>query len=252
MVVLKSDKELDIMKDAGKIVAETHALLKENIKPGITTLELDHIAEKNIKKNGAEPSFKGYRGFPASICASINEQVVHGIPGIKRIENGDIISIDIGAYYKGYHGDAAKTYPVGDVDEELIRLIKITEESLHKGIEKALVGNRLSDISNAVQIHAEENGFSVVKNFVGHGIGSEMHEEPQVPNFGPPGRGPRLKQGMALAIEPMVNMGTWEVKTLEDEWTVVTKDHKPSAHFEHSIAITEDGPIILTVGEEGG
>lgn len=246
MVVLKSDNEINIMKDAGKIVAETHALLKEKIEPGITTLELDHAAEKYIKKCGASPSFKGYRGFPASVCASINEQVVHGIPGIKRVEEGDIISIDIGAKYKGYHGDAAKTYPVGEISEDLKRLLEVARESLYRGIEKAQVGNRLSDISHAVQTYVEENGFSVVRNFVGHGVGSEMHEEPQVPNFGPPGRGPRLKNGMTLAIEPMVNMGTWEVKTLEDDWTVVTGDEKPSAHFEHSIAITDEGPIILT------
>ncbi len=247
MVIKKSDNEIEIMKNAGKIVAEAHEILRENIKPGITTLELDRMAEKHIKKNDAKPSFKGYRGFPASICASINEQVVHGIPGIKRLEEGDIISIDIGAEYKGYHGDAAKTYPVGKIDEKLERLIQVTEMSLYKGIEKAVIGNRLSDISNAVQTYVEDKGFSVVRSFVGHGIGSEMHEEPQVPNFGPPGRGLRLKKGIALAIEPMVNLGTWEVETLEDEWTVVTKDRKPSAHYEHSIAITDDGPIILTV-----
>ncbi len=252
MVVLKSENEIEIMKVAGKIVAETHEILRENIYPGITTLELDRMAERHIKKNSAKPSFKGYRGFPASICTSANEQVVHGIPGIKRLEDGDIISIDVGAEYKGYHGDAAKTYPVGNIDEELARLLEVTEKSLYEGIKKAIIGNRLSDISNAVQVYVEDNGFSVVRNFVGHGIGSEMHEEPQIPNFGPPGRGPRLKRGMALAIEPMVNMGTWEVKTLDDDWTVVTKDNKPSAHFEHSIAITDDGPIILTVNEKGG
>lgn len=250
MVVLKSKDEIKIMKDAGKIVAEVHALMQEKITPGITTLELDHVAEKHIKKYGAKPSFKGYRGFPASICASINEQVVHGIPGIKRVEDGDIISIDVGAEYKGYHGDAAKTYPVGNVDEELEELIEVTKNSLYKGIEKAVVGNRLSDISHAVQTYVEERGFSVVRNFVGHGIGSVMHEEPQVPNFGPPNRGLRLKEGLTLAIEPMVNMGTWEVNTLDDDWTVVTKDRKPSAHYEHSIAITENGPVILTVKDD--
>jgi len=197
-------------------------------------------------KAGAVPAFKGYQGFPGSICVSVNEEVVHGIPGLKKLRNGDIVSIDIGAVINGYHGDAAATYPVGVIDGEMQRLLQVTEESLKKGIEKAVASNRVTDISNAIQTFVESNGFSVVRDYVGHGIGKAMHEEPQVPNFGRPGRGPRLHSGVTLAIEPMVNMGTHEVETLEDNWTVVTKDRKPSAHFEHTIAVTEDGPVILT------
>lgn len=246
MIVIKTARELEIMRDAGRIVAETLAELKKAVKPGVTTKQLDQKAEDYIRKQGAVPSFKGYHGFPASICASVNHQVVHGIPGIKSLQKGDIISIDVGAYINAYHGDAAVTLAVGEIDEELQRLLDVTEESLHLGIEQARVGNRLSDISSAVQTCVEKNGFSVVRQFVGHGIGREMHEPPQVPNFGQSGRGPRLKEGMTLAIEPMVNMGTWEVKTLEDGWTVETLDKQPSAHFEHTIAITENGPEVLT------
>lgn len=246
MIILKSDRELEYMRDAGKIVAETHREVAQAVAPGVTTKELDEIAENYIRKKGASPSFKGYHGFPASICASVNEEVVHGIPGLRKLKDGDIISIDIGAEINGFHGDAAVTLPVGDIDEELQKLLTVTEEALEAGIAKAVVGNRLSDISHAVQTHVEAHGFSVVRDYVGHGIGRQMHEEPQVPNFGMPGRGPRLRPGMTLAIEPMVNMGTHEVVTLSDNWTVVTKDKKPSAHFEHSIAITDDGPQILT------
>ena len=195
---------------------------------------------------GAIPAFKGYCGFPASICTSINEQVVHGIPGKKSLELGDIISIDCGAVINDYYGDAARTFAVGDISEEAQKLIDVTEESLSRGIEAAIIGNRLSDISNSVQTYVESNGLSVVRDFVGHGIGLKMHEAPQIPNFGRPGHGPRLKAGMCLAIEPMVNIGTYEVEVLEDNWTVVTKDHQLSAHFENSIAVTEDGPLILT------
>lgn len=246
MIISKSKKELALMEDAGKIVAETHAELQKALKPGITTKELDDIAEDFILKRGAIPSFKGYQGFPSSICASSNEEVVHGIPSLRMLKNGDIISIDIGAVINGYHGDSAVTLPVGDISSEAQRLLKVTEESLHKGIEMALVGNRLSDVSHEIQSFVESNSMSVVRDYVGHGIGSNMHEEPQIPNFGKPGRGPRLKPGMTLAIEPMVNLGTFEVKTLEDNWTVVTEDGKLSAHFEHTIAITEKGPQILT------
>jgi methionyl aminopeptidase len=234
------------MRDAGKIVAETIEELKKATKPNITTKQLDQIAEDYIIGKGATPAFKGYHGFPATICASINEQVVHGIPGLRTLEDGDIISIDVGAVIHDFYGDSAVTLPVGNVQEEALKLLKVTEESLYIGIEKAVEGNRLSDISHSIQTFVEDHGFSVVRDYVGHGIGSNMHEEPQVPNFGKPGRGPRLKQGMTLALEPMVNLGTYDVMTLEDNWTVVTNDRKLSAHFEHTIAITDDAPEILT------
>ncbi|MBC9785275.1 type I methionyl aminopeptidase [Heliobacterium chlorum] len=246
MIVLKTARELAYMRDAGRIVAETLQEMEKAVKPGVTTAELDAKAEDYIRQQGAKPSFKGYQGFPATICSSINEQVVHGIPGLRKLENGDIISIDVGASVNDYHGDAAITVPVGEIDAELQRLLDVTRQSLHVGIEQARIGNRLFDISHAIQEYVEDNRFSVVRQFVGHGIGKKMHEEPQVPNYGPAGRGPRLQAGMTLAIEPMVNAGTWEVETKEDQWTVVTKDMKPSAHFEHTIAITDDGPEILT------
>ncbi|WP_418791440.1 type I methionyl aminopeptidase [Phosphitispora sp. TUW77] len=246
MIVCKSDRELNYMRDAGKIVAQAHEELKKVVRPDVTTLELDKIAEDFIIASGARPAFKGYHGFPASICASVNEQVVHGIPSLRKLENGDIISIDIGAEINGYFGDAALTLPVGEVSDEATELIRVTEESLYIGIGKAVDGNRLSDISHSIQTFVEKKGFSVVRDYVGHGIGSQMHEEPQVPNFGRPGRGPRLRPGMTLAIEPMVNQGAYEVMTLGDHWTVVTKDSKLSAHFEHSVAITDKLPEILT------
>lgn len=246
MIILKSERELQYLYDAGQVVANTHKELKKALKPGMTTKDLDGIAEDYILKCQATPTFKGYNGFPASICASINDEVVHGIPGLRQVKSGDIISIDIGATLNGYVGDSAVTLPVGQIDSEVQRLLDVTEESLYKGIEKAQVNNRLSDISHAVQEHAESNGFSVVRDFVGHGIGRNMHEDPQVPNYGRPGRGPRLKAGMAIAIEPMLNMGSYEVNTLANNWTVVTRDNKLSAHFEHSIAITDKGPWILT------
>lgn len=247
MIILKSERELQYLYDSGQVVAKTLQEVAKAVKPGITTLELDRIAEEYIRKCQAKPAFKGYHGFPGSICSSINEEVVHGIPSsLRQIKSGDIISIDVGAEMNGYVGDAAVTLPVGEVEDEIRRLLEVTEESLNRGISKALAGNRLSDISHAIQTYVEDNGFSVVRDYVGHGIGRNMHEEPQIPNFGPPGRGPRLKSGMALAIEPMVNIGTYEVETLKDNWTVVTKDRKQSAHFEHSIAITDRGPWILT------
>lgn len=246
MIILKSQRELNYLRDAGKIVAETLNEVKKAVKPDVTTLELDRIAEQYIKSKGAVPAFKGYHGFPGNICASVNEEVVHGIPGLKRLETGDNVSIDIGAIINGYNGDAAITVPVGAVDAEVEKLIEVTEQSLYKGIEKALAGNRLSDISHSIQTYAEKHGFGVVRDFVGHGIGRNMHEDPQIPNYGLPGRGPRLKPGMTLAIEPMINAGTHEVKTLKDNWTVVTVDGKRSAHFEHTIAITDGGPEILT------
>ncbi|SHH45262.1 type I methionyl aminopeptidase [Tepidibacter thalassicus] len=247
MIIIKSSKEIDFMREAGKIVAEAHEVIRNHIKPGITTKDLDEIAEKVIRKYKAEPSFKGYHGYPGSICASINEEVVHGIPSSSRVlEEGDIISIDIGAFYRGYHGDAAKTHAVGKISSEDKKLIEITKQSFYEGIKFARVGYRLSDISHAIQTFVEKNGFSVVRDFVGHGIGSEMHEDPQIPNYGPPGKGPRLQEGMVLAIEPMVNAGSYHVKILSDGWTSVTIDGKKSAHYEHTIAITGDEPLILT------
>jgi methionyl aminopeptidase len=246
MLVLKSEREIEYMKDAGKIVAETHQEMKKAVKPGITTGELDRIAENFILSKGAVPAFKGYRDYPATICASVNEEVVHGIPGERELLEGDIISIDIGAVINGYYGDSAATLPIGEVSAEAKRLLEVTEKCLYEGIEMAKVDNRLTDISHAIQTYVEKNGFSVVRDFVGHGIGSELHEPPQIPNYGLPGRGPRLKPGLCLAIEPMVNIGGYEVATIRDNWTVVTEDGSLSAHFEHSIAVTEEGPIILT------
>lgn len=246
MITIKSLRELALMRHAGRVVAEVLRELGKAIRPGITTLELDRIAERYIKKANCLPAFKGYHGFPASICASVNEEVVHGIPSLRRLLEGDIVSIDVGAVYQGYFGDAAATFPVGDVSEETRRLISVTEQALHLGMAQAVEGKHLTDISHAVQEYVEENGFSVVRNYVGHGIGNQMHEEPQVPNFGKPGRGPRLQAGMALAIEPMVNTGTWHVETLQDNWTVVTLDRKYSAHFEHTVAVGREKPEILT------
>lgn len=246
MIILKSQRELQFMYAAGQVVAEAHRKIAQVIKPGITTLELNHIAEEFILSKGARPTFKGYNGFPKSICTSLNEEVVHGIPSLRELKDGDIISIDIGATLNGYVGDAAVTLPVGEIDDEAQKLLAVGKKALEVGIKQAVIGNRLSDISHAIQTYVESNGFSVVREFVGHGVGQRMHEDPQIPNFGPPGRGPRLRAGMTLAIEPMVNVGTFEVQTLTDNWTVVTKDGKRSAHFEHSIAITEEGPWILT------
>ncbi|MGI6554892.1 MAG: type I methionyl aminopeptidase [Bacillota bacterium] len=247
MIILKSNREIDLMREAGRIVALALEKMRTSVKPGITTADLDRIAEEVITGNGARPLFKGYGGFPASICTSVNEEVVHGIPSLRLLNSGDIISIDIGAEKNGYCGDAAVTLPVGEVSEEALNLLQVTKTALEKGIEKACPGNRLSDISHAVQSYAESHGFSVVREYVGHGIGTKMHEDPKVPNFGPPGRGPRLETGMVLAIEPMVNQGTYQVEVLQDGWTVVTRDRKLSAHFEHTVAVTDNGPEILTV-----
>ncbi|QOY37549.1 type I methionyl aminopeptidase [Anaerobacillus isosaccharinicus] len=246
MIICKTPRELDIMRVAGKIVALTHQELKNFIKPGITTKELDSIAEKFIRQHDAIPSFKGYNGFTGSICASVNEELVHGIPGDRLLKNGDIISIDIGAKYNGYHGDSAWTYAVGEISEETQKLLDVTEESLYKGLEEAKPGERLSNISHAIQTHVESYGFSVVREYVGHGIGQNLHEDPQIPHFGPPNKGPRLKPGMVLAVEPMVNAGKRYVRTLADNWTVVTTDGKMCAHFEHTIAIVDSGYEILT------
>ena len=247
MIILKSPREIEIMKRANQIVAETHAYLAEEIAPGISTAEIDRLAEEFIRSRDAEPSFKGYRGYPASVCISLNDEVVHGIPDENRIlESGDIVSLDIGTYYEGFNGDAARTVAVGDIDNKVQKLLDTTEQSLYEGINQAVTGNNLTDISHAVQSSVESRGFSVVREYVGHGIGRDMHEDPQIPNFGPPGRGPRLKTGMTLAIEPMVNMGGFKVKTKSDGWTVVTKDGSLSAHFEHTIVITDDKPLILS------
>ncbi|WP_432667292.1 type I methionyl aminopeptidase [Wukongibacter baidiensis] len=246
MIILKSQTEIEKMKIAGNIVGKTHEELKKHIKPGITTKELDQIAEDTIRSLGGIPAFKGYGGFPASICASVNEEVVHGIPGLKKLKDGDIISIDIGSIYDGYYGDAAKTYPVGEISDDAKNLIEVTRDSFFEGLKFCKEGFRLSDVSHAIQKYVEDNGFSIVRDYVGHGIGANMHEDPQIPNFGPAGKGPRLRTGMALAIEPMVNMGTYKVKTLLDNWTVVTVDGKLSAHYEHTLIITEDEPLILT------
>ena len=245
MIIKKTPREIKIMREAGRIVALAHNEVKKHIRPGITAKELDNVIKKVIIDAGATPSFYGYNGFPANACISINEEVVHGIPSKRVLKNGDIVSIDIGAVYKGYHGDSAWTYPVGNISEEAKRLLKVTEESLYKGLEKAVVGNRISDISHAIETHANEHGFTIVRELSGHGVGQDLHEEPHIVNFGPPGKGPLLKAGMTLAIEPMINSGTRHVKTLSDNWTVVTKDKKYSAHFEHTIAISEDGECII-------
>ena len=247
MIIIKNNKEIALMREAGKIVGETLLLIEEIVRPGITTAELDRIAEEFITKHGAKPSFKGLYGFPASLCISVNEQVVHGIPGGYVLKDGDIISVDCGANINGFHGDAARTFGVGNISEEANKLINVTKESFFKGIEYAKVGNRLTDISHGIQSYVEASGFSVVRDFVGHGIGRVVHEDPEVPNYGRPGRGPKLVEGMALAIEPMVNVGSYKVKTLSDDWTVVTSDGSLSAHYENTIVILPDGPEILTL-----
>ena len=235
------------MRDAGRLVGEVLAELAAHVAPGVTTADLDALAEKRIAKAGATPAFKGYHGYPATICASINDEVIHGIPSGRRLLNeGDVISIDVGASLDGYYGDSAITLPVGQVSEEAATLLRVTEEALFKAIERARPGARISDLGHEVQRHVEAYGFSVVREFVGHGIGQRMHEEPQIPNYGEPGRGPRLAEGMVLAIEPMVNAGKPAVKVLADGWTAVTRDSSLSAHFEHTVAVTADGPWILT------
>ena len=234
------------MRDASRIVAEVLAELRSRCKPGVMTRELDRIAEEKAVRNGGKPAFKGYRGFPGALCASINQQVVHGIPGNRELKDGDIVGLDFGVLYKGYFGDSAITVPIGNISSETEVLLKVTQECLALGIEQMVSDNYLSDLSRAIQVHAESNGFSLVKEFGGHGIGKSLHEEPMVLNYVTNGRGIKLKQGLVLAIEPMVNMGTDRVEILSDGWTVVTLDGKPSAHFEHTVAITKNGPEILT------
>jgi methionyl aminopeptidase len=250
VIVCRSAAELEQMREAGRLVGEVLAELMAHVAPGVTTADLDALAEKRIMRAGAVPAFKGYHGYPATICTSINEEVIHGIPSGRRVLNeGDVISIDVGASLNGYYGDSAMTLPVGQVSEEAATLLRITEEALYKAIECVRPGGRISDIGHAVQHHVEAYGFSVVREFVGHGIGQRMHEEPQVPNYGEPGRGPRLAEGMVLAIEPMVNAGKPAVKVLADGWTAVTRDGGLSAHFEHTVAVTADRPWILTARE---
>lgn len=247
MIILKTKREIEIMREAGRLVAKSHELVKQYIKPGITTKELDQIVEDFLRSQNAIPTFKGYSGFPYSICASVNEEVVHGFPSNRKLIEGDIISIDIGATFGGYVGDSAKTFLVGNVDDEKRRLVEVTRQSFYEGIKFAKESYRLSDISHAIQEYVERAGFSVVRDYVGHGVGKKMHESPQIPNFGRPGRGPRLQEGMVLAIEPMINAGTYNVKVLDNDWTVVTVDGKPSAHYEHTVAITDGEPMLLTV-----
>lgn len=247
MVILRTPAEIEQMRRAGSLVGQVLEKLREHVAPGVSTRELDAIAENMIRSRGGVPSFKGYRGYPASICASVNNEIIHGIPGDRMLVDGDIISIDCGAMLGGYHGDAAMTFPVGDVSAEAEKLMTVTREALNAGIAMARLKMRLGDIGNAIQRHVEANGFSVVRDFVGHGIGRHMHEDPQIPNFGPAGMGMRLRTGMVLAIEPMVNAGVHEVVVMDDGWTACTRDGSLSAHFEHTVAITDDGPEVLTL-----
>ncbi len=246
MVILKQPDEIDKARASNRIVAEVLSVLREKVKPGVTTRELDKIAEGVTEKRGARPAFKGYRGYPYSLCTSVNEEVVHGMPSNRILVEGDIIGLDFGVYYQGLYGDSAITLPVGSASEQAVRLMQVTEQSLYAAINQACDGNRLGDISAAVQETVEAAGYSVVRDFVGHGIGKNMHEDPQIPNFGKKGRGIELKRGMILAIEPMVNAGKYKVKILSDGWTVITVDGSLSAHFEHSVAITDNGPEILS------
>ncbi len=252
MITIKSKREIEIMKEAGIILAKTREYLKDFIKPGITTLEIDKLAENHIVKLGGKPSFKGYNDFPGAVCTSVNEEVVHGIPSQRKLKSGDIISIDLGVYYKGYHVDSAYTYAVGEIPEEYQLLLKRTEESLYEGIKAAKANNYISDISKAIEKYLKPFGYGIVREFTGHGIGRELHEEPYVPNFIGNEKGALLKEGMTICIEPMVNLGTRKIYLKNDNWTVVTRDKKVSAHFEHTIAITSDGCKILTTLEEDG
>lgn len=253
MFTIKSQSEIDKMRKAGEILYETLQLLKQNAVPGITTKELDRIAEEHITKKKAIPSFKGYDvgipgmvPFPGSICASINEEVVHGIPGLKQLKNGDIISIDVGVCLNGYHADAARTFGIGQISDQAQKLVDETRQSFYEGLKKMVIGNHIRDISEAIQNYIEDKGFSVVRDFVGHGIGRDMHESPEIPNYVTKRRGPRLDSGMTIAVEPMINIGGYQVKVLDNKWTVVTLDGSLSAHYENTVAITENGPLILT------
>jgi methionyl aminopeptidase len=250
MIIGKSQKEIEKMRAAGQLVGRVLQELRQMVAPGVTTLEVNDAAEKMIRDGGALPTFKGYNGFPFSICASVNEQVVHGFPSEYELKEGDIFSIDVGATLDGFVGDTATTVPVGRVSDELLKLIRVTEESLQLAIDKCRADNHLGDIGHAVQAHAESHGYSVVRDYVGHGIGRRMHEDPQIPNYGKPGKGPKIRKGYVFAIEPMINLGSHQTKTLKDGWTVVTIDGKASAHVEHTIAVTEAGPEVLTLVKE--
>ena len=249
MIVLKNSREIGLMRQAGRISARALKLAGAAVEPGVTTAEIDQVARKYIESEGAVPSFLNYEGYPATCCISINNTVIHGIPDHRVVKAGDIVSIDVGAFINGYHGDNAWTFPCGDVSAQAQALMDVTRESLFAGIQKAVVGNRIGDIGSTVQQYVEARGYSVVRQFVGHGVGTSMHEAPEVPNFGKPGRGVRLMPGMTIAIEPMINVGVSEVKVLPDGWTTVTADGKLSAHFEHTVAITSDGPVILTLAD---
>ncbi len=251
MIKIKSEREIEMMREAGRITALALSEAKKAVRPGVTTGEIDRVVRKTIEDAGAKPSFLGYRGFPGSACISLNSEVIHGIPSAKkRVENGDIIKIDVGAFYKGYHGDSAATFAAGEISPEVKRLIDVTRQSFYEGIRYARVGQRVSDVSHAVQAYVEEHGFSVVRDFLGHGVGMSLHEDPEVPNFGRPGRGPRFLPGMVIAVEPMVNQGSFGVRILDNGWTVVTADSKLSAHYENTILITEGDPEILTARED--
>lgn len=249
-MIIYCEEEISTIRKSNQIVAKILAELGKMITPGVQTKELDEYAELRVKEMNAIPAFKGYRGYPASLCTSINEEIVHGIPSSRRLRDGDIISLDFGVLYEGYYGDAAVTYPVGEITPKAKKLIKAAEETFYKGMEQMKPGKRISDISFAIQSHVESQGFSVIRAFVGHGIGLSLHEEPQVPNFGSPGRGPKLKSGMVLAIEPMIAMGDWDVEILDDNWTAITRDRSLSAHYEHTVAITQKGPEILSLSDE--
>ncbi len=251
MIERKSSREIAKQAQAGSIVAETLALIANEAQPGVTTAELDRLAERFIRRCGGTPTFKGYRGFPGSICTSPNDMIVHGIPGPYLLCDGDILSVDVGVTYRGFVGDSAVTVPVGSVDAERLRLLEVCQAALHAAIEQCQVGKHLSDLGHACQGHVEANGFSVVRQLVGHGVGRRMHEDPQIPNYGPPGKGPELREGMVLAIEPMITAGDWEIRIAEDNWSIHTVDGSMAAHFEHTVAITAAGPRILTLGPDG-
>ena len=251
MISIKSPREIEAMRRAGRITAQARALAGSMVKPGVTTLEIDTAVRRYIESQGAKPSFLGYSGFPGSACISVNEEVIHGIPGPRVLKEGDIVSIDVGAFIGGFHGDCAATYPCGEVSEQAKKLIEVTQQSFWEGIAFARPGQRVSDISHAVQQYVEANGCSVVRDFIGHGVGAKLHEAPEVPNFGPAGRGPRLLPGMTIAVEPMVNAGDWRVKVLKDGWTTVSLDGSLTAHYENTVLITENGPEVLTVTEDG-
>jgi len=246
MVYFKTDEEIALMKESNLLVSKTHAHIAKMMKPGVKTIEIDKVAEEFIRDHGAVPGFLNYNGFPNSLCISVNDKVVHGIPSSYELKNGDIVSVDCGVYKNGYHGDSAYTFTVGEVDEEVLKLLRVTKQALYLGIEQAVEGNRIGDIGHAIQQHAESNGFSVVREMVGHGIGKELHESPEVPNYGRRGRGMKLKKGLVIAIEPMINLGTKFIKQSKDGWTISTVDGKPSAHFEHTVAISKEKAIILS------